>query len=168
MLQRRTRRPFQDLVVSLRRAEMQKNLDDTNNEELFTQFFPISKPDVPEVEVAHPSISVPEASVANSHKRSVSLVANWSPILKKSKIPDLASLSQLSTIAAAEGLQKKRILVTREKLGAGLHYPKALLILVGPSTNALERTKKMEFVKSSCMLFDSQKNHFTISLQRRF
>ena len=47
---------------------------------------------------------------------------------------------------------KKNVLFTREKLRAGLHDPKGLLDLVGFSTNALERTKKIEQLKSSGLL----------------
>ena len=47
---------------------------------------------------------------------------------------------------------KKNVLRTREKLRAGLHDPKGLLDLIGSSTNALERTKKLELLKSSGLL----------------
>ena len=90
-----------------------------------------------------------------------SQIAEVAPIPKRSKIPALASLSMLSSIADAEGAQKKRVLVTREKLRAGLHDPKGLLNLVGPSTNALERTKKLELLKSSGLLFSSRVKSFS-------
>ena len=45
---------MQDLVVSIRRAEIQEHLDDVKDEELFEQFFPISKPATPVVKPALP------------------------------------------------------------------------------------------------------------------
>ena len=134
------------------------------DEELFAQFFPISKPIVPEVKVARPAQSELPAKVAGTPKRGISSITALEPIRKKSKIPALASLAQLSAIAAEEGAQKKRVLVTREKLRSGLRDPKGLLNLVGPSTNALERTKKLELLKSSGLLFNLQKKSFSDKL----
>ena len=51
---------------------------------------------------------------------------------------------------------KKNILLGREKLRAGLHDPKELMDLVGYSTNALERTMKLELLKSSVLLVKYQ------------
>ena len=42
------------------------------------------------------------------------------------------------------------------KLRAGTNDPKGLLNLVGSSTNALERTKKIELLKTSGFLFNKQ------------
>ena len=42
--------------------------------------------------------------------------------------------------------------MTREKLRAGLHDARGLLDLAGPSTHALERTKKLELLKSAGFL----------------
>ena len=155
---------MQDLVVSLRQAKMQQHFDDVKDKELFAQFFPISKPVVPEIKAAQPAQSEQVTKVADTPKRGISAITALEPIRKKSKIPALASLSQLSTIAAEEGAQKKRVLVTREKLRAGLHDPKGLLNLVGPSTNALERTKKLELLKSSGLLFNLQNKSFSDKL----
>ena len=47
--------------------------------------------------------------------------------------------------------------MTREKLRAGLHDPRGLLKMVGSSTNALERAKKMEILKSSGLMFGVNK-----------
>ena len=50
---------------------------------------------------------------------------------------------------------KKRILMTREKLRAASHDPQGLLNLGGSSTNALERTKKLELLKSAGFEFST-------------
>ena len=47
------------------------------------------------------------------------------------------------------GPANKSFLVTRQKLGAGFDDAKGLLHLVGPSTNALDRTNKLELLKSA-------------------
>ena len=54
------------------------------------------------------------------------------------------------------GSAKKSVLVTREKLRAGFDDPKGLLDLVGPSTNALDRTNKLELLKSAGYEFRTQ------------
>ena len=51
---------------------------------------------------------------------------------------------------------KKKIIVTRERLRASINDPKGLLDLVGPSTNALERTKRMELLKNSGISLDDK------------
>ena len=61
----------------------------------------------------------------------------------------MASLSQVPGSSTTSGLAKKRVLVTREMLRAGLDDPKVLLDLVGPSTSALDRTKKLEILKDA-------------------
>ena len=155
---------LQELVVSLRRAELQESLDDEKDEELFSQFFPVPEPAVTKSPVGQPSLPVAKEDPASPRKRGVSQITKVAPIPKRSKIPALASLSMLSSIADAEGAQKKRVLVTREKLRAGLHDPKGLLNLVGPSTNALERTKKLELLKSSGLLFSSRVKSFSDKL----
>ena len=155
---------IQDLVVSLRQAEMLEHLDDAKDDALFSEFFAKPRAPDPQVMIAQRSQVLEGTSAFHARKRGVSQVVNWDPIPKKSRIPALASLSQLSTIAATEGTQKKRVLVTREKLKAGLHDPKGLLNLVGPSTNALERTKKLELLKSSGLLFNSQNKSFSDKL----
>ena len=68
---------------------------------------------------------------------------------KRSKVPALASIEDLLGSDSVSGTVKKRTLLTREKLRAGMHDPKGLLNLVGHSTNALDRTKKLELLKGA-------------------
>ena len=81
---------------------------------------------------------------------------------KKSTIPALASMGIVSDTANT-GLSTKKALMTREKLRAGLHDPKGLLNLVGSSTDALERTKKLELMKSAGWCFDDKKKNTSFS-----
>ena len=67
--------------------------------------------------------------------------------MKRSKIPALASINQVAEALA--GASSKKALVTREKPRAGMHDPKGLLNLVGSSTDALERTKRLELLKTA-------------------
>ena len=70
------------------------------------------------------------------------------PRKKKGTIPAVASVGIVSE-ACNTGLSAKKTLMTRERLRAGLHDPKGLLCLVGPSSDALERTKRLELLKSA-------------------
>ena len=62
------------------------------------------------------------------------------------------------------GTSKKRTLLTREKLRAGMHDPRGLLDLAGPSTNALDRTKKLELLKSADYDFNNKSKSFSDKL----
>ena len=48
--------------------------------------------------------------------------------------------------------------MTREKLRSGLHDPRGLLNIAGSPTNALERMKRLELLKSAGVEFDSKKS----------
>ena len=47
--------------------------------------------------------------------------------------------------------------MTREKLRSGIHDPRGLLSMVSSSTNALERAKKLEILKSAGFVFNENK-----------
>ena len=79
------------------------------------------------------------------------------PKKKKNTVPSLAAVGAVDS-ACNTGLSPKKTLRTRERLRAGLHDPRGLLNLVGSSTNALERTKKLELLKSSGLCFDEKIN----------
>ena len=61
------------------------------------------------------------------------------------------------------GLSAKKTLMTRERLRAGLHDPKGLLNLVGPSTDASERTKRLELLKSAGGRLDETRRNASFS-----
>ena len=66
---------------------------------------------------------------------------------KRSRIPALAAIDKVAEALA--GASSKRALVTREKLRAGMHDPRGLLNLVASSTNALEKTRRLEMLKTA-------------------
>ena len=72
-----------------------------------------------------------------SKKRGSSAFSLGARIPKKSKVPALASLVSVGGFNS-DGSPSKRVLVTREKLRAGLHDRRGLLDLGGSSTNALD------------------------------
>ena len=53
---------------------------------------------------------------------------------------------------------KKKVLMTRLRLRRSMHDPRGLLDLTSSSTNALERTKKLELLKSAGYGFKSHGN----------
>ena len=141
---------LQDLAADLRRKKTQASLDQELNEQLFAQFLPSTESSVR---------NLPKA--VGSQKRSgagVFLEEKLSAIpRKKSRVPALANVQQASGGVNSDGTVKKNVLITREKLRAGLHDPKGLLDLLHSSTNALEHTKKLELLKTSGLLNNSRK-----------
>ena len=121
--------------------------DDELDKQLFSQLLP--EPTSP----LSGSEGSPEEKIHQegqvSKKRPIQAVTALASIPKKSRIPDLASLAQVIEDNRDGVFAKKKILVTRERLRASMNDPKGLLDLVGPSTNALERTKRMELLKSA-------------------
>lgn len=84
------------------------------------------------------------------------------PKKKKNTIPALATVGIVDS-SCNTGLSPKKTLRTRERLRAGLHDPRGLLNLVGSSTNALERTKKLELLKSAGFCFDEKNRNASFS-----
>ena len=150
---------LQGLAASIRRRAARERHDEELDDELFSRFLPDPVSPVSEAERIHTEeddLSVLRSgSGSPSRKRGVSAVTELASIPKKSKVPALASVTQVESERVGEGSSKK-VLLTREKLRAGLHDKKGLLDLIGTSTNALERTKKLELLKSSGLLFDSK------------
>ena len=96
---------------------------------------------------------------AGNAKRPISEVAQLqvNP-LKKSRVPALASVAQVALGSELHNTPKKKVLMTRETLRSGLHDPRGLLNIAGSSTNALERMKRLELLKSAGVEFDSKKS----------
>ena len=141
---------LQDLAAEMLRKKTQASLDQELNDQLFAQYLP------------PPNIAVRETTrVAVAQKRGGSEIfqeEKLSPIpKKKSRVPALANLQRASDGTNSDGTVKKNVLITREKLRAGLHDPKGLLDLLQSSTNALEHTKKFELLKTSGLLNSARK-----------
>ena len=78
----------------------------------------------------------------------------------KSLIPALRALGNPAEDNDTGTKEGKKILLTRQKLRSGLHDPRGLLNLAGPSTNALDRTKKMELLKGKGYNFNIKSSSF--------
>ena len=143
---------IKDLALLRQRQDAQAILDEKVNDQLFAQFFPakevkgdsIDEPGDLQFKKRLASVAFPEQDITAS-------------TTKKSRVPALASLQQFSSGDGSEIAVKKNVLITREKLRAGLNDPKGLLDLAQSSTNALEHTKKLELLKTSGLLFKSRK-----------
>ena len=127
------------LGATTRRNQLQHKLIEEKDDALFSKLLPEPSP--------------PADQPDPSRKRTASQVdetlqLDTIPKKKKSAIPALASLNFLSSSDDDARRVKKSVLVTRQRLRAGVDDPKGLLNLVNFSTNALERTKKLEILKS--------------------
>ena len=109
-------------------------VDEKLNDELFAQFFPVDEKPASDTTV-----------VIGTRKRGGSAVLEDGDLsrIPKKKIRSFP-VTELQPFTADNGSAapvKKNVLLTREKLRAGLTDPKGLLNLVDSSTNALEHTK---------------------------
>ena len=156
---------IRDLAAVLRRKEELLRSSEEQDDLLFNRWLPTAPvdQDIPEAKVDISPVSV--GALSSSRKRGIGAVLPDPVPLRipkkvKSKIPALASLSEVIG-QSKEGNTTKRALMTREKLRAGLYDPKGLLDLMDSSTSALERTKKLELLKSAGVEFNSQKGSFS-------
>ena len=145
------------LASKLRREEERERVEDSTDDKLFSRFLSEVPPvaQISGVAAVDPASSRSLLRVTTSRKRDASAVTDVVRIPKKSKITALASLSRVFGLCN-DASPKKRVLVSREKLRAGLHDPRGLLDLEGSSTSALERTKKLELLKNTGCLFDKK------------
>ena len=136
-------------------------MDDELDDDLISQFLPGSSA------VEKGDLKSSASRVIPGSKRVFSAVSQSEVMAripkKRSTVPVLASLQQFSGSCETSTPAKKNVLITREKLRMGLHDPKGLLDLVGPTTNALERTKRLELLKTSGLLNKSQGSKWSFS-----
>ena len=141
---------IQELAVAIRGRERSRHEDEAD-EKLFTQFLGAKSravdPVLAEAVVTEPTLSL---------KRGFSALADVIP--RKSKIPALVSLARATEDLADICTYKKKILLTREKLRAGMHDERGLLNLTTPTSSSLERSKKLELLKSAGV-FDSKNKY---------
>ena len=147
------------LATSLRRRQdLQRSvglLDDELLSKLPMPCSPVS--DTEKILEAHvlPRSQVP--TIADSTKRGISATNPLTVIPKKrSKVPALASVAAVMSSDTVDGTPPKKVLMTREMLRAAQLDPRGLLNLVDSSTNALERAKKHELLKTAGYRFNSQ------------
>ena len=145
-----------ELAAALQHSEQMACADEEFNKQLVSQFLPNPVEHLPE-----PRTKVPRFT-ASRLKRGVSALAQDEEMTlipkRQCTIPALASILRVPGGGGDGTAVRRNVLLTREKLRAGLHDPKGLLDLEGPSTNAIERTKRLELLKSSGLLVKNQSN----------
>ena len=142
---------IEQLAAGIRRREDQRRLAHEIDEELFSQILPDpTSPDSEGISPVHVKARV------EAKKRPSSELEVISRIPKKSRIPALASVELVSGEGSDVTTPKKKVLMTRERLRRSMHDPRGLLDLTASSTNALERTKKLELLKNAGFGFNTQ------------
>lgn len=144
---------LQDLAWCIRLKKSQLRRIEAMDDELFSTFLPSP--------VSPLSDTDPLAGGGEEHKlpkRKISEISEMKPLPKKARIPELATAEEVFADGSDEITTRKKVLLTREKLRAGLHDPKGLLDLVGSSTNALDRTKRLEMLKGAGMNFKGSRS----------
>ena len=161
---------IQDLAAAIRHKNEQLRFSEEQDDVLFDGWLPRSN--TPEQKEIVGTLAVGPAGSADdastSKKRGISTITGASgdsvpasiPKKPRSKIPALASLDQIVRHGHV-GISAKKAFFTREKLRAGISDPKGLLDLGDTSTNALERTKKLELLKSAGYDFNTHKGSFS-------
>ena len=151
-----------DLGSALQRAKEQETMDNELDADLLSQFLP--EPSAPQnegVKISPPKVGAKRVFSAVEQADGLTRIPK-----KKCTIPALASIRQIAGGVESGQSEKKNILITREKLRMGLHDPKGLLDLVGSTTNALERTKRLELLKTSGLMNKTQgaRKSFSVKL----
>ena len=146
-----------ELAEVLRAQDALSQLDDKKDDELLLRLLPepcspLSEGDPQED--ADDAAQVLADVGGPSKKRGFSAIDAPSRVSYRGAIPALASISRMQQLVDHGCASKKQALMTREKLRAGMHDPRGLLRMVSSSTNALERAKKLEILKSSGFVFD--------------
>ena len=146
---------------TIRMREDQRRAAGFMDDELLSKLLPdppSTSSDAERILEAHSSPKSAAGLESSSMKRGVSFINPITVIPKnKSKIPALANVAAVSDSGAVDETPKKKVLMTREKLRAAQLDPRGLLNLVESSTNALERAKKHELLKTAGYGFNSQR-----------
>ena len=148
------------LAARMAPQKSQVELQNTKDDELLSRFLPqkdLPDPGVRRVGVDPVSADASLGGSITSQKRGVSAIADGDGPIKiprLSKIPALAALHRIPGGTRKDGAPNKRALFTREMLRAAQLDPRALLELECKSSNALERTKKLELLKCAGWEFD--------------
>ena len=148
------------LAGTIRKREDQRSAAGVMDDELFAKLLPEPTSPVSDTErnlESHMASTLTAQLESSALKRGISTISPITVIPeKRSKIPALANIASVTESGVVEETPKKKILMTREKLRAARLDPKGLLNLIGSSTNALERAKKHELLKTSGYGFNSQ------------
>ena len=149
-----------ELAAVIRKRVDKRRIVDEMDEALWSKFLPEPSPPCGDaVSRGVEGVVAPKAALplSGAGKRPITDVDRLQEIpKKKSRVPALASLDLVTAERTLQGTPKKKVLMTREKLRAGLHDPKGLLNITASSTNAIERMKRLELLKSAGVDFESQ------------
>ena len=150
------------LADSIRMREGKKRIVEAMDEALFSRFLPEPSPPRDQADSGGVDTLLSGQDLLQKAGKAKRPISEVSQVLvnpaKKSKIPALASVAQVSVVNELQNTPKKKVLMTRETLRAGLHDPRGLLSIPGSSTNALEHTKRLELLKSAGVEFQSKKS----------
>ena len=149
-----------DLASILRNQAAMSLLDDDRDDELLLRLLPQPDSTGPDDERLVDDVA-PNLVDVNlpSKKRAFSSVDELPSIPRLSKVPALASISRMQQLIEHGEASKRQALLTRQKLRTGMHDPRGLLRMVSSSTNALERAKELEILKSAgFVLHDDKKS----------
>ena len=139
---------LRELARSIQLRESQKRRFETMDDDLFSTFLPDPVSPLSDTDPRPGGDDEPKPP-----KRKLSDVSVFKPLPKRPKVPELAAANEIFADGSDDVTTRKKVLLTREKLRAGLHNPKGLLDLVGSSTSALDRTKRLEMLKGAGMSF---------------
>ena len=148
---------LQDLARKIRLGKKSAVVSDDLDDDLFARFLPV-QPHLQSTQIYTTELKDSNISefvgvkVASKRSASQSLtVPELSVIPKKKKRSSVPALASLTFLDGDDGgvTRTKRALLTRAKLRAARHDPRGLLDLSGPTTNALDRTKELELLKSA-------------------
>ena len=158
-----------DLADILRNQAALSQLDDDRDDELLLRLLPLPESAGPDDEPLIDDVTTHRVEIEKpSKKRVFSSVDELPSIPRLSKVPALASASRMQQLIDHGEASKKQALLTRQKLRAGMHDPRGLLRMVGSSTNALERAKELEILKSAgFVLHDDKKSREKSSFSDR-
>ena len=152
---------IKNLGTLIRREQTRRELDISKVDELFSLHLPEPSPpaDNPQALGAAGS-SHDLAAGAKAEASRKRKLATSSPTELLTRIPkkSKSNIPALSAFGSDGQTTKKHVLKTRQILRAGLNDPRGLLNLVDSSTNALERTKKLELLKSAGLLQNNKRS----------
>ena len=135
-----------NLSMAIRRGETTRIVSEEQDNALFDRFFTAPAKIVQAKRGASVVIDSPELTVIPKKRRSC--------------VPALAALEDITAGEVVTGVAKKRILLTRDILQAA-EDTRGLLNLEEKSTNALDRTKTLELLKSAGYDFSHKNKSFS-------
>ena len=158
---------IRDLAVDLRRRKELLSSNNLRDSELLDRLLPrLPEPDEDVHKIIEDAVLEGD-STGTPRKRGLSEVVETDstriPKKKRSTIPALAAVN-VDFGSGDSGVTSKKALMTRKLLRKGENDPRGLLTLVGSSSDALERTKRMELLKTAGYSFQTQGTSFSQQL----